>query len=244
VGDVEAAERVGERGAMISLRQWKHTALLAALIALSVLEPLSAHFSEQTQVVGGVVAALIYIGVLLVVFERHWERRVALTLITCAIAASVFHQVLPLRSQAGAIAYHCLAALFLAFGVAVILQRIFERVTIRTDDVIGALCGYLLAAAAWGNLYALVYIVYPASFRVADGVAAKLGNWHWQRFLFDYFSVATLTTIGFGDIAPAGSPVYSMVWVESVFGQFYIAVVVAQLVGLRLAEAIKRNSGE
>jgi voltage-gated potassium channel len=229
---------------MRSLRECKYTALLAALIAASVLEPLSARFSEKTEIFGGLIAALIYIGVLRVVFERSWERRVALTLITCTFAASIFHQVVPLRSQAGAIAYHCLAALFLAFGVAVILRRIFARVTIRTDDVIGALCGYLLAAAAWGNLYALVYIIWPASFRIADAIVPQLANWHWQRFLFDYFSVATLTTIGFGDVAPAGSPVYSLVWVESVFGQFYIAVVVAQLVGLRLAEAIKRKSGE
>jgi len=33
----------------------------------------------------------------------------------------------------------------------------------------------------------------------------------------------------------------SLSWLEVVFGQFYIAVVVAQLVGLRLAESIKRN---
>jgi hypothetical protein len=64
-------------------------------------------------------------------------------------------------------------------------------------------------------------------------------NWHFQRFFFDYFSVMTLTTMGFSDMAPAGAPVYSLTWVESVFGQFYIAVVVAQIVGLRLAQAIK-----
>ena len=132
-----------------------------------------------------------------------------------------------------------LAALFVAFAVAVILRRIFERKAIRTDDVIGALCGYLLAGVAWGNLYALVYLISPASYRIADAFAPQLGNWHLQRFFFDYFSVMTLTTLGFDGIAPNGGVVYSLIWTESVFGQFYIAVVVAQLVGLRLAQAIK-----
>ena len=151
------------------------------------------------------------------------------------------HEVLAERWQIGAIVFHCFAAVFLAFAVAVILKRIFQRQAIRTDDVIGALCGYLLAAVAWGNAYALVYVLWPESFRIADVIAWRLGDWHLQRFFFSYFSVMTLTTMGYGDITPAGSLVYSLVWLESVFGQFYIAVVVAQLVGLKLAQAIKQD---
>ena len=60
-----------------------------------------------------------------------------------------------------------------------------------------------------------------------------------NRYLYITVFSAGMTTLGFGDIAPAGMVVYSLIWIESVFGQFYIAVVVAQLVGLRLAQAIK-----
>jgi hypothetical protein len=143
--------------------------------------------------------------------------------------------------QIGAIVFHGLATVFLAFAVAVILKRIFQRQAIRTDDVIGALYGYLLAAIAWGNAYALVYVLWPESFHITDVVAWRLDDWHLRRFLFNYFSIMTLTTMGYGDITPAGAPVYSLVWLESVFGQFYFAVVVAQLVGLKLAQAIQRG---
>ena len=34
---------------------------------------------------------------------------------------------------------------------------------------------------------------------------------------------------------------YSFTWIEVVFGQFYMAVVVAQLVGLKLAEALPKR---
>jgi Ion channel len=221
--------------------EWKHLILLAALVVAAILEPLSFNWTESAQIIGGVVVLVVHVPVLLVVFEERWERGVALFLLVPLFAANIVHEVLSDRSQIGAIVFHCLVTVFLAFAVTVILKGIFQRQVIRTDDVIGALDGYLLAAIAWGNAYALVYLLWPESFRVADVIAWRLGDWHLQRFLFNYFSVMTLTTAGYDDITPAGAPVYSLRWLEAVFGQFYIAVVVAQLVGLKLAQAIKQD---
>jgi Ion channel len=229
---------------MRGLGAWKYLALLAALVVAAIVEPLSVHWTESTQIIGGVVVLMINVPVFLVVFEARWERGVAFCLLPPLVAANIVHEVVSDRWQIGAIVFHCLAAVFLAFAVAVILKRIFQRQAIRTDDVIGALCGYLLTAIAWGNAYALVYVLWPEAFRVADVIAWRLGEWHLQRFLFSYFSVMTLTTMGFGDITPAGVLVYSLTWLEVVFGQFYLAVVVAQLVGLKLAQAINRDRPE
>ena len=226
------------------VHEWKHRALLAALVALALLEPLAVHLHRVVAISIAGITLMIYLGVLMAIFESRWERLTALFMIAGAFLASMLHQFVPHPLQIWAIAYHCLAAVTLAFAVIVILQRIFRRRAIGTDDVIGALCGYLLAGVVWGNLYAMVYLIHPAAFQISDKIAAQLGNWQMQRFLFDYFSIMTMTTYGFGDIAPSGFPVYSLIWLESVFGQFYIAVVVAQLVGLRLAQAIKVRSGE
>ena len=226
------------------LRERKYSALLAALVLAAVVEPLSASWGEAPQIVGGMIVAVINLGVFLAVFEHRWHRRVAFFMVVLLFASNIMHEVLSDRSQMGSIVYHCFAAVFLAYAVALILKRIFRQDTIRTDDVIGALCGYLLAAAAWGNAYALTYQLSPGSFRVADAIAWQLGDWHLQRFFFGYFSVMTLTGLGYGHIIPMGPPAYSLSWLESVFGQFYIAVVVAQLVGLRLAESIKRDRGD
>ena len=229
---------------MNSVRQWKHLALLLVLVVAGIMEPLAVHWRESTQILGGVLAALINIGVLLVVFEQRWVRGLASLWVVCIFTANILHEVLPDRSQTGAIAYHCFTAGYLAFAVAMILRRIFKRESIGIDDVIGALCGYLLAGGAWGNIYGLVYLLRPASFHITDAVASQLGDWHLQRFFFAYFSITTLTTIGYSEITPASPPVYTLVWFESVFGQFYLAVVVAQLVGLRLAQAIKPDRSD
>lgn len=216
-------------------------ALLMALVGISIVEPLAVNVSPGVSLGLAAVTLLIYLGVLLAIFENHWEQRTSLLLIGSAFVASTLHQLAPHPLGLWAIVYHALAAAALCFAVIVILRRIFRRHAIRTDDVVGAICGYLLAGAAWGNLYALIYLIHPAAFQISHKIAAQLDNWHMQRFLFDYFSVMTLTTYGFADIGPMGFPVYSLIWLESVFGQFYIAIVVAQLVGLRLAEAVKHD---
>ena len=157
-----------------SFRAWKHVALLAALVAMALLEPLAVNLSEGVSIGVAAITLLIYVGVLLAVFANRWEQRTSLFLIGSAFLASVLHQLAPHPLQVWAIVYHCLAAVFLGFAVVVILQGIFRRREIRIDDVVGALCGYLLAGALWGNLYALVYLIQPEAFQISDKIAGQL----------------------------------------------------------------------
>ena len=115
---------------MRRIRQWKHLALLIALVVVGVLEPLAAHWSERTQLLGGIIATLINIAVLLVVFERRWVRGLAVFLVALIFAATILQEVLSDRSQTGVIAFHSLATVYLAFAVAIILKRIFQQKSI------------------------------------------------------------------------------------------------------------------
>jgi voltage-gated potassium channel len=226
---------------MKKLLERKHLILLAVLVMATLVEPMLADRSERSRIFSAVVAALVNLGVLLVIFDQRWERSLALFLLAVVWLSNIVHEILPGRAQMAAVVYHCFALVFLGFVVAVILKRIFNQQAIRTDAVIGALCGYVLAAFAWGNAYALMYLLSPGSFRVADAIAGRLGEWYLQRFYFGYFSITTLTSLGYGDITPIGTLVLWLSWIEVLFGQFYIAVVVAQLVGLRLAQSFKRD---
>ena len=56
-----------------------------------------------------------------------------------------------------------------------------------------------------------------------------------------YFSLVTLVTLGYGDIVPV-TPLARMVAAfEGVVGQFYVAAVVAMLVGRFIAQAIEEG---
>ena len=46
-----------------------------------------------------------------------------------------------------------------------------------------------------------------------------------------YFSFVCMSSLGFGDIAPTTGIGETLVWLQSVIGQFYLATLVARLVG-------------
>ena len=225
------------------LLEWKHSALLTGLLITGVIEPLSADWSEHTRLLGSLIVFGVNLGLLLIVFDQRWERWFAFVLLPPILVSNIVHETLSNWAEVAVIVYHCFTLVFVGFAVAVILKHIFSQESIRTDAVIGALCGYLLAAVTWANAYALLYLLRPGSFRVADVIAGRLADWHLRRFYFNYFSVTTLTSLGYADITPTDTVALSLSLVEGLFGQFYIAVVVAQLVGLRLAQSIGRDRG-
>ena len=189
--------------------------------------------------------AAICLYVFFVVFEQRWQRRVAFALVLPAIAGNAAHYLLPASGHLwSALAFHCSVVVFLGFAVVVILGNIFRKRVICGDDVIGALCGYMLGALVWAHLYTLTYLLYPAAFIVSSEIAWRLAHWHQRHALFDYLSFTTLTSLGYSDISPGGPPVYTLTWMEVIFGQFYMAVVVSQLVGLKLAQAMKGDGPE
>jgi hypothetical protein len=50
-----------------------------------------------------------------------------------------------------------------------------------------------------------------------------------------YYSLVCITTMGYGDIVPVGALARPLSVIEGVFGQLYLAVMIARLVGLHIA---------
>jgi ion channel len=209
-----------------------------------VVQPVAAGTSAAVAQALNVAFALVYLYVILVIFTGRRDRIIAVSLFVPVIGSNFAVYAVPARlAMAAGAVFHCAVLAFLGFAVVSTLQRLFARSVIRGDDVFAAVCGYLLGGMAWGHVYALAYLVKPESFGMSDAVAAQLKEPHLRHALFNYFSFTTLTSIGFSDITPVGPTVHSLVWTEVMFGQFYMAVVVAQIVGLKLAQALARDDG-
>ena len=83
-----------------------------------------------------------------------------------------------------------------------------------------AVCIYLLLAYTWAALYAVMVNLYPGSF--------QLGTDRQSDLL--YFSLVTLTTVGYGDVLPLSGEARMLAALEAVTGVLYIAITVAILV--------------
>jgi len=218
----------------------KHLMLLTVLILAQLGQPLLEHRSATTRVASDTIFVAICLYVFFIVCAERWQRVVGILLFLPVLGGNLaLYTQNPYFQKIAGIVFHVALIAFLGFAVVVILRGLFSKSEIKGDDVVGAVCGYILGAMVWANLYALAYILVPSAFNVNPAIAAQLEDWQLKRSLFGYLSFTTLTSLGYGDITPVGQPAYSLTWMEVLFGQFYMAVVVAQMVGLKLAEAIK-----
>jgi len=102
---------------------------------------------------------------------------------------------------------------------------------------------YLLLGFTWGLFYIVIFQLQPNAFsfggsaNLASGGPAELQ----PLFpIFIYFSLTTLSTIGFGDIVPLTLQARYSAVAEGIMGQFYLAILVARLVSLQMSQPRKQ----
>ncbi len=103
----------------------------------------------------------------------------------------------------------------------------------------GAVVVYLSLATIFGAAFSLIWELIPGAF---GNLAPAPRNPHEVATMF-YFSLANLTTNGFGDVVPLNLFARSLALLESVLGQFYLAITIARLVTLEVADR-RRGPGE
>ncbi len=96
----------------------------------------------------------------------------------------------------------------------------------------GAIVIYLSLATIFASAYSLIWELSPGAF---GNLVAQMGGPEEVATML-YFSLATLTTTGYGDIVALDPFARSLANLESVIGPFYLAITVARLVTMELAD--------
>jgi hypothetical protein len=112
----------------------------------------------------------------------------------------------------------------------VVAHAVYAPGRITSRRLQGAAVVYLNLALIFASVFSLIWELRPASFTnlsFAAGGPEELDT-------MMYFSLTTLTTTGYGDIVPVDPFARKLANLESVLGQFYLAITVARLVTLEL----------
>ena len=128
--------------------------------------------------------------------------------------------------------------LFFLFIIGTMIDHILHTDDVSTDTLYEAVCVFLLLGLLWASIYN--YLEY-----IAPGVIFIKNNSDIVKTLsaneIIYYSYTTLTTLGYGDITPV-TPVGRIISVlEAIFGQLFLAFLVARLVAIYTAKAIRKS---
>lgn len=121
-------------------------------------------------------------------------------------------------------------ALFEGLLIIFLLGRLFRQRKMPVDAVMAGIIAFLFMAGLWVQFYGLLVLFDPGSVRGPDG---GLGP-HPYITLY-YFSIITLTTVGFGDVQPVSDMARMLAAYEALIGQVYLAVFIALLMGRHFA---------
>ncbi len=121
----------------------------------------------------------------------------------------------------------------------IILWWVYREGPVTGHRVRGAIAAYLLLAVCFSIAYDLCEYVHPGSFTMALGGAQGMQT---RSASFLYFSVVTLTTVGFGDIAAVHPVARSLVMMEALIGTLYPAILLARIVTLQMETRRRHDS--
>ena len=229
------------------LGQHRFAVLLMALVLVLFYGPIVEFFAPQQRPLAARVALGLTFTVLCLtaVFTVTNNRKTLWTSLLLGIPAitSELLDVSLMRSDTQ-LASHFLAAAFLGYVILVLLKFIFTSQQVTANTICAALCVYLLLATLWALAYSMLEhhqsgaFFYSLASTMEEG-SLRLGQT--PAGLEFYFSLVTMTTLGYGDIVPVSSAAQMLVTLQAVVGQMYLAVLVARLVGDTARESHGRD---
>jgi Ion channel len=115
------------------------------------------------------------------------------------------------------------------FVVVHLFRFILRAPRVNSEVLYAGVATYLMLGLLWAFAYIMVALMIPNSF--AFTVSAESGQ-SIHGFNGLYFSLITLSTVGYGDIVPVLPAARMLAMTEAMTGTIYVAVLISRLVAL------------
>ena len=204
------------------MASWKWRLLLALMLFTLFFEALRIDGGGYlvAEMMSYLLFTLIFVGTERIVKLHGWAR-----LLVWAVLVSWL--LFSFTRMAGSNVYvnetTALTAVIVLGCLIVTFAELTGRTSTDVDIIYGAVFGYFLMALSWGLLYEQLERWQSGSFNLADGPHSTAA--------FFYFSLVTITTLGYGDILPTSPVARLAAGVEAAIGLLYVAVFIGRIVG-------------
>jgi len=195
--------------------------LLISLLVVILAHPALDHGSLRRLILAVLTLIPVVLATLRLVQKKHWVVP-SVVLMLGAVIFSVLSSLISNRVLL--VSKWAFLAAFFALAVVGLFSYLRNATSITQPHLLTGVSVYLLIGMLWFALYCAIDVAYPGSFQRANaGIADRESE-------LLYFSLITLTTIGYGDIVPLHGEVRMLAALEGVVGVLYIAISVAILV--------------
>jgi hypothetical protein len=193
--------------------------LLITLLASYLLSALM-----RARWIGAVEVGLFTVAALLALRNSPAQSRATRLAVSAALVVSVslvaISASIPTDTGLGLTSIWTTVLLLLT--VLVLVRQILLMPAVTLQSIFGAVSAYLIIGMMYAAIYSASYYLNGRAFFAGN----EPGDWP----TFQYFSFATLTTLGYGDfvtIEPSGR---AIAMIEAITGQIFLATLVARLV--------------
>ena len=114
--------------------------------------------------------------------------------------------------------------IYFSFTTFFLFKDLLRSQKVTASMIIGAFAGYFMIGVMFFFIYGFLDRAYP------DTISVDMTSENGPNDMI-YFSFITLTTIGYGDFSPTSDIGQKIAILQGLVGQFYIAIIMAILVG-------------
>lgn len=215
--------------------------LLGASGLLLLALPVGPYLGAAARVIVVTTYCLVFASAAFAVSEGPRSTLVVRLVAALAIVLQVASALMD--TDAILLASKVLGSMFQIVLVVLILKYVYRAARVTSETICAALSAYLILGFIWASAFSILENYSPGAFSFpTSDTGETLKAFESRGSIYSvYFSFVTLTTLGYGDISPV-SPAACMLSVsEAVMGQFFLAVLIARLVGLQIAHATSKE---
>ncbi|WP_145998713.1 potassium channel family protein [Methyloterricola oryzae] len=211
-------------------RQQYYKHLMVALVLFMVLTP-----DASGWIPGRIIELVIIVGLLttgsLAVSDGRARGAFSMVLSVLLVVLGTV-RLFPHGMRSIDLAWLFVSMTFFAHVTLVLAQDIFtSREHIDSGRLYGAVSVYLLVGVFFANAHLAVDTMVPGSYQCNSPQCQG----DYRPPVFIYFSFITLSSVGYGDILPTTRVAGMLSYLEAIFGQMYLAILVSRLVGMHLS---------